>query len=158
MVTVVNMTDRIETLSAVGHNMVRFAPGATEITEDEFKALSAPEGKEPSVFSWFLKNRKFIIESPEDIKPPDPEPKAVVKAKKKVAEAERLLIREEINSLLKVGNHKKRSMKYANLAEDFCVELDEFKDIVKVREGKEEEARLFIEWLKSEFAKEDEAA
>jgi len=143
-----NTTSRPETLTVIGGKALRFPPGRTEISEEDYAALVAPEGGKQSMFSWFVDQGMFAVNVPITEAPPEtPKPKAVVKAEEKVGEAERNLLREEINAVMK---SKKRSMKYDDLAADFCITRDELKELIKVKAGKEDDSRLFLEWLQSE--------
>ncbi len=170
---VINTSDRPETLSIPGRRGLKFAPGPTEVADKEYLALIKPDGKEPSIFSWFVDQGVFEVQG--DIPEPPPEPesekdKAVAKAEEKLKDAQEIAakkkqadakaaakkkriaetnaVKEEINSLLR--KNQKRSMKYDDLAEDYKVERKDVKELVACKDL--EASKMFRDWLKSEVA------
>ena len=155
-----NTTDRIEGFSPAGMRKVNLLPGRNEISEEQYLALATPEGDgSDSVFMVLAKSGALAVEG-ELPKIPEkkPETKKEVKQVKKDLSKIRKDLKKSIRKDLKksirkaMANKKARSMKFDDLAEDFLVERDEIKALVEVHEGKEDEAKLFLQWLESEIA------
>ncbi len=163
MLIVNNTTGRLESLNVRGlkaQNKVVFTPGFNEINDEEYQALISPKGKKAPVFTLLVEQGGFVIQgdtqkevTKDTVKADKEQAKAEKKAAEKAAEetkkaveSERKRVRDEISGLLK--KNKARSMKYDDLAEDYCVERKDIKELVKVSDI--EASNLFLEWLQSE--------